>query len=392
MMKVGMKKLKDIGFGTVQFFLPYVWRFIFEDSRGEIEDFPGQPPERGFALRVGTRLITSIGPLIFAAWISIDGSDIAVSTQQFIEKPLSGSVNWYVCLFWMAVATWTRALYLRLVQEDNFEDRQRATLMRSLFHLPDLSILWNYKEYHRIVNENIKDKDFYIKGNGKVRIDKLAEDIRVVLAVIAEMAQVFAKSQDDSYGANVMLVLNNEDTKKVSSNVKDKIRFLGPSHGVDGLDGLLVLPEKLAVMDIDAENGGKRSYPIIALPVRYGPAELILPGAPSAVLDGDVSVHEDTRELADECEGFSAPVREEVRNYFSANGEGAGVRSFASVRLGGGEKPIGVVNIDTDGTHVLGGEDEYYRTFWALLRPLLDLIAPLVELYAEGYRTKVLSS
>jgi len=294
--------------------------------------------------------------------------------------------------FWLALAAWTRSLYLRLDQEDKFEDRYRATLMRTLYHLPDLSILWNYRDYHNIVNETVKEPSFYRRENGSVKTDAVAEDVCVVLAVISEMAQVFAKSEGESYGANIMLVLNESDTSRLNESVKDRVRFLGDKQSVEVLDGLLVLPDQLTVKDIGGNNSNaSRDYPLIALPIRRGPPDLVLPGAPSAVLEGDlVSVHEDTRELADECQGFSRPVREEIRQYFSATGEGSEVRSFAAIRLGGAEEPVGVINIDTDGTNVLGGEQEYYSTFWALLRPLLDLTIPLVRLYAKEYSEQVL--
>jgi hypothetical protein len=387
-------KAKDITRGLVKFVLPLFWVFIVDSKEGDVEKFPGHTPKKGWALQVFTRFITSIGPLVFAAWISVDGGNISASTQQFIQDPFSGNINWYVCTFWAALIVWTRSLYLRLDQEDKFETKYRATLMRTLYHLPDLSILWNYRQYHAIVNGISRRQSSYRCSNGNVDTEKVASDIRIILAVIAEMAQVFAKSEDEIYGANIMLVLNKKDTARVNPSVRDRVRFLGDQQSIDALDGLLVLPDDLAVKDTRSDSAEPtRDYPLIALPIRRGPPDLVLPGAPTAVLEGDlVSVHEDTRELADECQGFSRPVREEVRRYFSAEGEGSEIRSFAAIRLGGGEEPVGVINIDTDGTNVLGGEEEYYPTFWALLRPLLDLTIPLVTLYAEEYRRQVLET
>jgi len=69
--------------GIVKFLVPVFWVFLVRSEKSGVEDFPGDTLKKGFALRVGTRFITSIGPLVFAAWISIDGANISTSTQQF---------------------------------------------------------------------------------------------------------------------------------------------------------------------------------------------------------------------------------------------------------------------------------------------------------------------
>ena len=60
------------------------------------------------------------------------------------------------------------------------------------------------------------------------------------------MARVFAKNEKAAYGANIMLVFNPSDVKRFSESVKDRVRFVASTASPEKLDGLLLLPPKLA--------------------------------------------------------------------------------------------------------------------------------------------------
>jgi hypothetical protein len=138
-------------------------------------------------------------------------------------------------------------------------------------------------------------------------------------------------------------------------------------------------------------EAGARHVPLISLAViRRNAAtdeyDLVLPGAPAAVVHEDVcglSVHHDTRTIAEDCASFDSRVRERIADYFSPNGEGQDIRSFASWRIGPRETPLGVLNVDSDRTYVLGTDPVYYVTFSALVTPMLSLLEAALTRYRE---------
>lgn len=110
-----------------------------------------------------------------------------------------------------------------------------------------------------------------------------------------------------------------------------------------------------------------------------------LPGAPTALAGEDpASVQEDTARMADQCRHLG-PVADEVGEYFGASGEGKDIKSIASFRIGPREEPVGVLNIDSSETNVLGPDDQFYLTFRALIAPTLEMLAPVVKEYALLY-------
>jgi hypothetical protein len=132
----------------------------------------------------------------------------------------------------------------------------------------------------------------------------------------------------------------------------------------------------------------KRSVPLISLPVPSAPQttaghRLALPGAPWALLTGTQSLEEDTRRMASECEDFAKPLITEIEAYFGEDGDGRDVRSFVCYRIGDEITPVGVLNIDSDHTDVLGPEPGYYASFYALVTPLLRLLRKPIMQYAE---------
>ena len=339
----------------------------------------------------------SIGSVVLAAWVSIDGRDgIAPATVWFATAPFRDGLSWSgpgvgvdgtTVAFWVLAGIWTRALFIRLREEDQAEARYREDLIGALYSLPNFNVLWNYSSYFDAVAGVTLGRSFEASRAA------LGEDIQVALAAIAEMARAFSRSPSEAYGASLMLVVRKEDIPRLPAPYRTphsenpgtgRLRFVGDRPDVKKLDGLLVLPSDLAVHSVG--DGGGKSYPLISLPIRYSPLNLVLPGAPRAVLNDQLSVYEDTRKLAVEhCRDFSEPTQREVHEYFGRGGEGADIRSLASIRLGSETTPLGVLSIDTNGTDVLGTDEDYYKTFYALLRPVLRLLEPLVQAYARAW-------
>lgn len=409
---------------VLTFLLPEpAWRWLVDRiwnlptyPEGE-EAYPGKRPV-GSGFATGTRVIVALLPVVLGAWVSVGGrgpDGIAAETAAFWNGLMPGAalpeeIRWGTVVFWVLCLGWTRALYLRLAQDDRQEERYRADLMRSLFRLPNLDVLWKYDSYYRQISKLVIDRPL---PNSR---EELGKDLLFSLTVIAEMAQTFARNRDADYGASIMLAVGCDRigdlpvtwrTPHTSDNT-GRLRFAGYLPDVAAHDGLLILPADLALQSlraftadngnpeadsetdgvagagVDADSG--RTYPLISLPILRKPKNQILPGAPTAVLSNDLSAHRDTRTIADKyCTAFSEPRREEVRAYFAASGAGAHVRSLASIRIDNGAEPVGVLNIDTDTVNVLGADREFYPAFTSLLRPLLRLLEPLVKAYAEAW-------
>jgi predicted transcriptional regulator YheO len=107
-----------------------------------------------------------------------------------------------------------------------------------------------------------------------------------------------------------------------------------------------------------------------------------LPGAPSALLQGRPSLHEDTSRLDLSEYDLHEDIKSQIREYFGPTGDGRAVRSFVSLLIGRErENPIGILNIDSDHPNVLGN-DRYHDTFYALVTPFLSMLAAPVAEYA----------
>jgi hypothetical protein len=155
------------------------------------------------------------------------------------------------------------------------------------------------------------------------------------------------------------------------------------SGQLDDLLAVLLLPCALCA--------GRNTHDTLTLPVpKYEgrPEEHdleivpVIPGAPLAAIQGNCIIT-DTDQVIKGVEFEHFKVREEVRQYFT--NARPSLKSFASYRMGTNEYPVGVINIESNQSNVLGKEEEYYATFTALLIPFLKSMLPLVSEYAYLY-------
>ena len=80
---------------------------------------------------------------------------------------------------------------------------------------------------------------------------------------------------------------------------------------------------------------------------------------------------------------FSGIVLDKLRAYFRKGGEGDCISSLLSMRIGTGDKPLGVINFDADIENFLGDRSVHYETFSAFIRPSVVLLRPALRRYAE---------
>ncbi len=310
------------------------------------------------------------------------------------------SVTWdrSVIFFWLVLIGLTYSLWRRLKADDEKDVERTSALIHALHRTPNLNVVRDYPAWLANVRAALFDNWPEGSQSPDERREIIATNIRSALYTIALMAREFARADGARYGANVMLYLPNvaDTLTHYPRRVLDTLRFHEPSAAAT-FQGLLYLTAELLLPDVDAADaddagastGAKRHIPAICLAVLRRNDEtqeydLAIPGAPAAVIQQDecgLSVHEDTRAIERECTGFDQRIRDRIKKYFSPEGDGRDIASFASWRIGSRDDPVGVLNIDSDKTRVLGTEPEYYVTFSALVTPILIFLQEALEDY-----------
>lgn len=344
--------------------------------------------------------------------------------------------DWETTIFWVCLLAFTRALWARLRADDRKRDDRDLELQHAIHRCPNLNVLRYYPVWLNNFNTALFEEwpDEALPAEQRRAI--IARNIRSALLVIGEMARQSARAEGARYGANLMIYLRNQpdNADHFPQSILNALRFHDVS-AVASFEALLHLPGELLVADIDSEkqgfsprssgsqagldgtegggvsasatedhaaiarsNGsadGARHVPLISLAVlrpnaATGEYDLVIPGAPAAVIHEDVcglSVHQNTSKIADESANFDIRVRERIAAYFSPHGEGRDIASFASWRIGPREAPLGVLNVDSDRRLVLGVGPEYYFTFSALVTPLLSLFEAALWEYRALFAT-----
>jgi hypothetical protein len=332
--------------------------------------------------------LIAFGGTAIGIWLEMASGRIRNTTLDFLikvwgENPSANGVAWDAIGFWAACIAWATMVYFRLRKDDDVSESRIRELIRAITRAPDASVVINYPtEYFQPCIRALGP--FLITSAPPDQAKRLvAGKIVEALKCIARMARHFARQPDAIYGANIMLAASPAQFSLIQATMD--LRF-HDSRYLDPLAAILYSREALCVASCDENR--TRVVPAIAVPVpealmkhdRY----LAIPGAPRALLSGRPGVHIDAWKLHEDCVDLAAPIRDEIRHYFSASGGGKDIRSFASFRLGTeGDSPIGILNIDSNHTGILGTEPDYYPTFHALIEPIMAALALNVEEYAR---------
>lgn len=339
------------------------------------------------------------GTLLFGVYAEFGGDHMSAAllaaarnVSEGVERgslaPLDQPADLPTILFLSALFPLGWLISTRLRADDERQMEEKLDIFRALYRVPNVSVIKQYPgaywpKFTAALTSGWPDA----RTPPQERRDAMARCIRDALAVVAEMARQFSRADGARYGANIMLIVRpgGDPRAPLPPRVLESLRFHS-KKALGELAGVLYLHEELRVASI--ESGSPRHVPVIALPVPESEAgsdghRLILPGAPEAVITGFPSAYEDTARIAADCRHLDARIRREVGTYFSPFGEGREIRSFVSLRLGDDRTPVGVLNIDSDHTHVLGLHDHFYDSFYALVHPMLDHLRDAVASYTE---------
>jgi hypothetical protein len=347
-------------------------------------------PFAGKALR-SPMTATAIAGLGFlaAAMVGVWPDRIRDGTAHAVVGP-RGNPDAIATAFWCLTLLWAVLIRIRLASDDRVADSRFHDLATAVYHAPDYTVVRQYPNTFRELKRN-RDK---VRSELETQLAKpfdqftrdeklatFAAQIQTLLRAATGLALRFTGAGPAvRYGANVMLVLKPAaaPADAFRPDIVASLRFFDPKTGnLHGLGGLLYLPPELLFVGLDAREA---RVPAIALPFpkTYEDSQghkLALPGAPWAVLTGEASIYEAAGDMYKYCEDMSATVRDEVKTYFSRTGDGKDIKSLVSFRIGDSDSPIGVLNIDCGQTYLLGREPEVYATFFALITPILDLLA-----------------
>lgn len=311
--------------------------------------------------------ILAFGSVAIGAALSIWPEEIRDTTMGLFQATATTLEPW-TTLFWTGTSFWAYLLYRRLKADHQTEDNRLAEVLRAVHRVPNYQVVLSYPDYYQRAADAIA-RTAEAGGTTEEMLAAIETGIQAVLALVAEMAAEFARASNDiSYGANIMLVARpGQAGSPFDNRLIEGLRFYDRAGGnPSSLLAILYLPQALLLGH--TPDRPTRAIPLISLPVPSNPRtpagdRLALPGAPWALLTGTQSMEEDTRNMAGECADFAKPIIAEIERYFGDGGDGRDVRSFVSYRIGDELTPVGVLNIDSNNTHVLGREPEYYASF-----------------------------
>jgi hypothetical protein len=339
------------------------------------------------------------------------GADVRTATRTFFEGLQTGrarSAHLLTILFWTGLVTWARLLYLQLTVDEERRRRRIEALDRTvedlkgtIFRAPNATVYERAKEYFEETAElldTIEKEAQSLPAAPELRRIVCQSEVAAVLQAIVRLAQAFNLRVDDGgrYRANVMLVekCRPKETPPFPPVLPGRLHFFDSNHFAETtLLGLLYIPSALAYPPPVKPPGHSIHELVLPLPreAMSGEVRRALPGAPWAFLTGEMSVHEDTRRIASEWPDLDPKARREIDAHFSRGG-GAHLRSFVSFRIGNNSGPVGVLNLDSPETHLLGSERLYYSTFHALVAPFLRLLEQPVKEYEQMARADLLTA
>ncbi len=316
-----------------------------------------------------------------------------------------GTISWRAAAFWMSVVLFAVLFFFRQWWDDVNRERLNATALRAEQGTERIEALVRTMPPRAFQGQLAQMVAGAYRGVARVLPRKKEADltrddlvalIRVLLNSMARLAMIY----DDQpltpegsavYSANVMLFVPSPEEGAFDAETVVALRFHPAEYDLKQLLGVLVLrPELSATSDIADLPGPDAVVSAIALPVpalhtkdgRWN----ALPGAPKAFLTEEVDGYDDATTLGEWCTksgNFLPSVVDELRQYFTT-GDGRRIRSFISrplLTLDG--RKLGVLNLHSSRTDILGDTDERMPAFLAMLTPLLLELQAAVEILCE---------
>lgn len=324
-------------------------------------------------------------PILITFIFATNSDRIKTNSLEFFAFNLKLSnftlIDWPLLIFWILLFIYMFYLpqYYEGVSKTNKESLEK--ILNSVHEAPDRQVFAAYSELYNKTMDELYDNN----KTDKTSFESNLEEIKAILKSITELVKYFSPYDDsiEKIGANVWLVLRLDDNKiKPGSLIPSFRTSINPN---DGVIGIAVLVNDLILKESNSGHINFNFEKPLVLPIHSNDRDengfrIALPGVPFAAIEG-ASAHYNVSLIENDLRDFSAPVREEVLNYFN-KGDGKPISSFASFRLGNGQNPVGVLNLDSKNTHIVGNK-RFLKSLLSLLTPFMYELRIRVEKYVD---------
>ncbi len=339
----------------------------------------------------------SIYPAVAAVCLAFFKDVIVTNTSNvgnYIRK-IQGTESYtpdvLVSVYWCLLTLWIISYFVFVTNESNANKNNINVLRSAIFRSPNPKIFGEYEVFYKEIMWQlnlIKTDDIAIFS---IRFNK-------ILKTISDLANDYMNRDRLKviYGANIMLYLPRELNKDllVKLKTREKEWFHFRRYNIDNISGALYLVPEL-VLRRDTEED--ELFSPITLPVVYAKnksdiEKLNIPGAPKAAQLGRF-IYADLTDFT-AYHHLGADEVAIAKNYWEENLPT--VKSMISLGIPyiwGDEEHsdqsridiIGVLNIDSTSSYILGVEPEYHTTFAALIYPILCQLGPYLKRFYSLY-------
>lgn len=181
----------------------------------------------------------------------------------------------------------------------------------------------------------------------------------ILRSLCAVVAEYYGKQANLEVNANYMVAFHKS---LIDRAILDRLRFAFGDMG--RYEFFLALSEY-------AEDRGRENF-ILPVENRNSPKaqRLSLPGAPLAFVRNNTEIVDDVGKIR-----YGKDIPSEVIGEMSEYFTNKNFRSFGSINIAGGGKQLGVVNVESNFTHVFGKTQAQKKEIVALLHPFCSLLA-----------------
>lgn len=367
--------------------------------------------------------VIAASPFIVTILFSLFIHKIEISTRHFVEHLLKFNltqypIDWPVVGFWITVFIISMLYYFQIARKEhqrlaNFDIymnrienmvKEQEAISQDLRHVTTIiTSVQNMKLVQmapQLLQNTIKNlyEIDYAANEEKLKED-LEAKISCTLRNLIELTTYFSKVTNEHINANIMLIVNNNDENEKLIKLKEVVEnrlIFSENMSKASMSGILYLVPGL----IHRANGNSMNF--ISLPISQKAFEkseqqntrYVLPGAPEAVYSGFTYIS-DTSKIGADCGDFAKPLREQIVSYFK-NGDGKEISSIVSMRIGDAQVPVGIINIDSNKSLLLGAtsnqelnkskaelQNSFNPLYIDYVSPILTELSKPVSKYAE---------
>lgn len=365
------------------------------------------------AHNTGVKFLASIYPAIAAVWLIFVREEIYNNTTTWIDLVRSGEiwkdfllilsgddgylyreycVDSVTVYYLVIVLIWLRVYFFFVTNESAKNEERTRKLEATILRAPNPQI---FKE-NILLNKKVF-KYLSVLKNPKPTRNVYDITFQYLLEDICYLTRAFMNKLDgdsEIYGANIMLYIETDKHKNLVEFLRSKDNCLHfRDTEISKIAGLLRLVPGLVSHSTKRDKVEQDNTSFITLPVVRAPNiekfyEENVPGAPLATFAGEFIIND----VLDENNYYhlKSAERSITRSYWKDRAPE--VRSVISIRIPFNGAPtgkdfsiVGVLNIDSTRPFPLGNDNEFHPTYWSLVLPLMQQIAPYLEEYHKLY-------